>query len=74
MPILEPPVAGKWWVNGNRLTFVAATGYSPWTTEHVTVTPPLAATDKLEFTVAPVSVLRVQEPGRTGLPSAQRRR
>ena len=61
MPTLQPPVAGKWWVNGNTLTFVAATGYSPWTTEHVTVTPPLAATDKLEFTVAPVSVLRVQE-------------
>ena len=29
MPTLEPPVAGKWWVNGNTLTFVAATGYSP---------------------------------------------
>ena len=40
---VDPPVAGKWWVNGNTLTFVAASGYSPWATERVAVKPPLAA-------------------------------
>ena len=61
MPMLTPPVAGKWWVNGNTLTFVAANGYSPWATERVTVKPPLAAPGNWAFTVAPVSALRVQE-------------
>ena len=61
MPTLQPPVAGKWWVNGKTLTFVADTGYSPWATEHVIVNPPLAAPGKWDFTVAPVPALRVQE-------------
>jgi L,D-transpeptidase catalytic domain len=61
MPTLTPPVAGKWWVNGNTLTFVAASGYSPWANERVTVKPPLAAPGSWAFSVAPVSVLRVQE-------------
>jgi peptidoglycan hydrolase-like protein with peptidoglycan-binding domain len=61
MPALVPPVAGKWWVNGKTLTFVAAAGYGPWTTEHVVVKSPLAAPDQWTFTVGSVSVLRAQE-------------
>jgi peptidoglycan hydrolase-like protein with peptidoglycan-binding domain len=61
MPVLVPPVAGKWWVNGKTLTFAATAGYGPWTTEHVSVKSPLAAPDTWTFSVGAVSVLRAQE-------------
>jgi peptidoglycan hydrolase-like protein with peptidoglycan-binding domain len=61
MPTLQPPVAGKWWVDGQTLTFVTATGWSPWTTEHVAIKSPLAAPDTWAFDVGAVSVLRAQQ-------------
>jgi peptidoglycan hydrolase-like protein with peptidoglycan-binding domain len=61
MPTLQPPVPGKWWRNGQTLTFVTANGWIPWTTEHVVVKSPLAAADKWAFQVGPVSVLRAQQ-------------
>lgn len=61
MPTLQPPVAGKWWVNGKTLTFVPATGFSPWTTESVVVKSPLAGPGRWSFKVGPVSAQRAQQ-------------
>jgi peptidoglycan hydrolase-like protein with peptidoglycan-binding domain len=61
MPTLQPPVAGRWWVDGETLTFVPSSGFTPWATEHVAVNSPLAAPRKWSFDVGPVSVVRAQE-------------
>lgn len=63
MPVLLPPVAGKWTVQGRTLTFTPTTGYRPWSTERMRFPPGLAAgpSKPYSFEVGAVPVLRIQQ-------------
>lgn len=63
MPVLSPPVAGDWSVQGRALTFTPASGYRPWSTEHVSLPKGLVGPPgkSYSFGVGGIPLLRVQE-------------
>ncbi len=61
LPVLDPPVAGQWMINGATLTFVPTGMFAPWSTEQVTIPSGLASPDHSSFGVEGVSTLRVQQ-------------
>ena len=61
MPVLSPPVAGEWGLQGRTLTFTPESGYRPWSKEHVSFPGGLATAKVLTFVVGAVPVLRFQQ-------------
>ena len=61
MPVLSPPVAGDWTVQGRTLTFTPESGYRPWSSVRVSFPKSLAAAKPSTFEVGSVPLLRFQE-------------